>query len=186
MKKLLVLVVIAALTVPAKCNGSVLQIFVNGVMDPPDSTITLLPSETVVLSIYAPQGWVDSGIGFPEFWGLMCYKAVGTITGGVARIPPAPTGSSMPVVPQWATLFLGQGGVSGEIVPELAPSGVYFDGIIFHCESAGDAVINLWFTPDYFETITLEDHVIIHQIPEPATMLLLGLGGLLLKKRRQA
>jgi hypothetical protein len=43
--------------------------------------------------------------------------------------------------------------------------------------------VQLWATPDgaFWE---LADTVVIHQIPEPVTMALLGLGGVLLSRRR--
>ena len=43
-------------------------------------------------------------------------------------------------------------------------------------------VIELYTTD--FGTSELVDAVVIHQIPEPATIALLGLGGLLLRRRK--
>jgi len=53
---------------------------------------------------------------------------------------------------------------------------------MFHCRAApSDAVITLWADDDY---VTPKDTIIVHQIPEPATIALLGLGGLLLRRRK--
>jgi len=61
------------------------------------------------------------------------------------------------------------------------PGGEEFD-FMFHCRTQpSDAVITLWADDDY---VTPKDTIIVHQIPEPATIALLGLGGLLLRRRK--
>jgi len=49
----------------------------------------------------------------------------------------------------------------------------------FHCMAEGDVILTL---RAYDETEV--DRVVIHQIPEPVSMVLLGLGGLLLRRRK--
>ena len=164
-----------------------LQISVNGNENPTDSLINLLPSQTAELDITAPQGWVYEG--YSIYWALLVAPAVGTMTGGVVHIPPAPDASMMLDPDGWLPLYPlnGMWGVTGSIDSygaTSAPGGTYFDGIIFHCESANyNTVVQLWATPGDFVTFELLDQVTIHQIPEPATMFLLGLGGLLFRKR---
>ena len=54
---------------------------------------------------------------------------------------------------------------------------------MFRCIAEGDAVIKLYSTPAG-AVLTLQDTVTIHQIPEPMTVALLGLGGLALLRKR--
>ncbi len=65
-------------------------------------------------------------------------------------------------------------------IPPL-PVGTLVDNIIFHCEVPGDVTLTL--VGDYENGIEVLDTQIIHQLPEPMTMCLLGLGGLFLRRR---
>jgi hypothetical protein len=51
--------------------------------------------------------------------------------------------------------------------------------ITLHCSGLGDVVVTVWDT-DGVEPLAT---AIIHQIPEPASLLLLGLGGLFLRRK---
>ena len=55
MKKLTILIII--LTLAASANAMRLQISVNGEPAPPDTEITLMPSDTLELDIYSPDGY---------------------------------------------------------------------------------------------------------------------------------
>jgi len=184
MKKLLVLLLVASLTALANGGIMTLQISAGGDPYPPDSMINLLPSQCIMLDVWAPIGY---HAGDEEYFGLVLSDATagnGTIVGGTCRMPPAPNASS--VMGDMSEFFPGALGVFGFIGSydqPLTAGGVYFDEIIFHCESFQDAVIQLWSTPDSGVTFVLEDTLVIHQ-PEPATIALLSLGGLLLRKRK--
>ncbi len=84
-----------------------------------------------------------------------------------------------------------------EVVPDYGYSGIFMitvGSIIepptpglqwevdFHCLATGDAYINLYADDQY----TLLDSITIHQVPEPMSVLLLGIGGLLLRRRKSA
>lgn len=84
-------------------------------------------------------------------------------------------------------------GLIGTGAPEIA-----IDHILLHCDGLGDVYVTLGEsdqTPagasveidDYFNIYGLEygPGVIIHQIPEPMTLTLLGLGGLFLVRRKK-
>jgi hypothetical protein len=181
MKKLLSLVLVLALA--SWANAMILQISVNGDPEPIDSQITLLPSQEVELDITSPDGFVN---GDATYWALVVISpGTGTITGGVVHIPPAPDASMMLAPEDMAEYFPGAG-VYGSIDSWAgnggATAGVYYDGMIFHCDGPGDAIVQL-LTTDW-ETVTVLDQVIIHQIPEPATIALLSLGGLLLRRKK--
>ena len=72
----------------------------------------------------------------------------------------------------------------GDSANDELPDGIVIEGIQYRDEfHPADAVIELWSTPD-FVNFTLEDTAIVHQIPEPASLALLGLGMLLLGRRK--
>jgi len=186
MKKMLILMLVLGVVPVASAAVMTLQISVGGVNEPPDSTINLLPSQSVELDVWTPNGWQSDETDNVYFGLVLTDQTAGlaTITGGVAHIPPAPDLSWMLNPGQYDPFFPGQGGVYGQIMSStgVAGTGVYFDQILFHCEGPGDAVLQLWSSMEE-GVFVLQDTVIIHQVPEPATMVLLSLGGLLFRKR---
>jgi hypothetical protein len=90
-----------------------------------------------------------------------------------------------PTDPQWE---LPPGFSSGfwfsyDGIEPVPGGGLLIDGIIFECSGIGN--VNLWLygTTDFME-MNLYDMQTIHQIPEPGTIAFLGLGAMLLKRRR--
>ena len=195
MKKLLVLILVFGM---ASVANAALQISVGGNMNPEDSTIYLNVSDTIMLDVWStvPIPTSSPELGENSYWVLTAQTSCGYIHGGVAVL----AGGD----PDWAFdgpyddaigagitgLPAGENGVVGYIGnfgsnPIPADTAI-FDEIIFHCESLnGPTVVSLWNAGDS-GVITGEpwDTVVIHQIPEPATIVLLGLGGLLLRRRK--
>jgi len=62
--------------------------------------------------------------------------------------------------------------LADELIPPAPPVGLLVDNIIFQCRGFGDVTLTL----DWADFPSLVYTQIIHQIPEPATLFLLGLG----------
>jgi hypothetical protein len=162
MKKLWALLLVFGMA--SMANAMMLQISVNGELNPADSEIFLTAGDTAVLDIWSPDGY--SGYGDDVYFFLIVETTYGYISGGVVT-PNAPCDTDIPDVWIPGPPFPpGYNGILGGILCEAgtpADPGVYIDEIFFRCESAGDATIQLWTTVDGV-TMTLQDTVIIHQI----------------------
>jgi hypothetical protein len=191
MKKFLVLLMVLGMASQA---SALLRISVNGNPYPEDSQYTLMPSETLSLDIWTTTA-ITPGAG-EGYWALVATALDAHISGGVV-IPALPTAEPGVVIYDDAVgvgeiVGLGtQNGVWGGIgltgLGTYAIGATVYDEILFHCERlSGDVVINLYRldSPTWSVIEPPEDSVIIHQIPEPMTMALLGLGGLFLRRRK--
>ena len=70
-----------------------------------------------------------------------------------------------------------------EMDPEVTnPSGTVYE-MLYHCTGPDSEYVTVSLYD--FDTETLQDQIRIHQTPEPATIALLGLGGLALLRRRK-
>jgi len=192
MKKLLVFTLILCL---ASMAGATLQISVNGNPDPIDSTIVLKPSDEIIIDIHN----VGAPLADSLTMALIVDTAAGTLSGGITNPAYDGSGNALvflagpygdPVPPEERPFPMlegkngGWGGIA--VFSGSIPADTWLvDQVIFHCHALGDAVIELIKLDDAsgLPTGVVYDRVIIHQIPEPATMLLLSLGGLLLRKK---
>jgi len=187
MKKLLIFMLVLGM---ASLANATLQISVDGNKEPVDSEIWLLPSQEIFLDIWTTNditpGVNEDPIPFmePGALALVATTLDGQISGGV-NVSAEP---SLYVYPYdsytgktgiWASLTLAT-------APKLAAGSVMINEIIFHCDGPGDVLIELIYDPAYpvYGMSPVLDSVIIHQIPEPATIALLGLGCLLLRRRK--
>ena len=185
MKKLLIFMLVLGM---ASLANASLQISAGGNQNPVDSEIWLLPSETIMLDIWTTNditpGVNEGTFMEPGAFALVATTLDGQISGGVNVSPE----DSLLIYAYdnyagktgiWASLTLA-------FVSIIPADTVLIDGIVFHCEQPGDVLIELIYDPAYpiYGVSPVLDSLIIHQIPEPMSVLLLGLGGLFLRRRR--
>ena len=192
MKKLLVLMLVLGV---ASIASATLQISFEGNPDPVDTEIWMNPSEIAELDIHG----VGAGTGDYVYYLLLVDQAEGTITGGDNGIQWGSLSKIDYFTNEWPSYYLdpwiGRAGYSKPPMDGIAGyvgdssgagfSGLLVNGIMFHCEGPQDAVIKLLVSDtNAAGSWTLEDQLIIHQVPEPITMSLLAVGGLFLRRRK--
>ena len=167
MKKLLVLMLVLSLASAA--NALVLSL--NGEIGAGNDMveeITVAPSDLFIIDVHSLDGVVD------QFWveiiGPAEYTGWGTV-----YTPPAP-----------GTLVADDGGygvgwIHGYMptASATADTGKWWE-LELHCTGPEDVLVNLYDSTGY----VIVDTAVIHQVPEPMTIALLGLGGLLLRRRK--
>jgi hypothetical protein len=185
------LVVLVAVLSMASLASAGYLISVDGVVNPPDSEIRVLPSQNVFLDIHG-----DGATPNVALWMILQSTEQGKITPGTMSGGTLLYTGSLAALTQYqaadlGTFFvdLGYQGVTGNTlyvelfdgaVPPKTTLGTVVDWITFHCEGPGDVLVTL------FDGATgaVYDTQIIHQIPEPATLAILGLGALLLRRKK--
>jgi len=189
MKKLLVVLMVLSMATIANAG---LQIGVNGVVDQPDTSVTVLPSDTVVLSIVDVQGQAASA-----FDAFLVIQGPGTIangtlvyTYGLSAWTIYDSSNDVGYLAGLQAMFddytiaqVGDLTLADTSDPLHAIQGVLADNIVFHCDGPGEVLLTLCGLDGDGALFTMDTQV-IHQIPEPMTMGLLGLGGLFLRRRK--
>lgn len=190
MKKLVVLMLVLGL---CSVTNAAIKISVGGVVDPPDTQVILNESDNVIIDIHglAPA---QPSPGDTFFLGINVLNGeYGSLDISLATIPyPGnTTGISWLDNAAVAAMF----GVENPFVifdlmdlvtpPDIPKPllGLLVDNIKFHCDGYNQIPTDV--TLSVFDSSgTLLDTQVIHQIPEPITIALLGLGGLFLRRRK--
>lgn len=170
MKNLLVVFTVLAM---ASTASAVLQISVNGVINPPDSEITILPSDTVVIDVH------NVGDPIPGVGLFINATGPGTLSfdNYVNNVNP---GTPVLEIPPGMGWFLID---AAKPNPEyrIPADSMVLDQIMFHCTGKEDVTITI--ADQAMGAGNVFDTQVIHQ-PEPITFALLGLGGLFLRRRK--
>jgi hypothetical protein len=196
MKKLLVLMLVLGLVSVANASISQFSIEVAAGANPPGQSayvnvdeITLHPSDMLWIGIYNSVAGVPGAQGKGSFFlGIVEPSPDTSWTGNsYLYIPPLVTGTpgntyygvSSPDdtgLSYWVDVWQAQ--LSDGNPATFNGIGV-LDAKQLHCDKAvSDDVVIL-----YDDSFNVLDTLIIHQVPEPMTMCLLGLGGLFLRRR---
>jgi len=162
-------------------NAGLLDLMVDGGVAPDE--ITLMPSDTVSLGVFLPAGN-----------GCYDYYLAFQLSNPQAEIDASnavfPTIFEIPGVvgvnePGYVEITASQ-----IILPDPQGPSILADNIFLHCLGPGDVVLDLvtyrvsWINGEMPAKGTVIDTLTIHQVPEPMTLTLMALGGLLLRRRR--
>jgi hypothetical protein len=183
MRKLVILMLVVGM---ASVANAALRLSVNGDKDPADSRYYLEPSGTLKLDV-----WTDADIGLGVYWAIVTNPKA-EVTGGTVIVPDPDVGiiytspASQSGIPGRPDGTEGRWGSLAVFSPDPGiPAGtVLFDDLIIHCKGGpNDQRVYLVSTADFVGHKMTS--LIIHQIPEPMTVALLGFGGLFLLRRRK-
>jgi hypothetical protein len=171
MKKFLMLVLVLGFA--ASANAAIM-LSVDG--DTSVDAVTIAVSDWITIDV-----WDDQANGYRDD---IYYMYIGTISEGGYTLANARPGSQAGDFADHATfVYADHDGIeitqADTATPDPGPGDIFL--IDLHCEQAGVTVNVVLY--DNSETQVL-DTLTITQIPEPATLALLSLGGLLLRRRK--
>ena len=187
------LIILFVLTITASADASLL-ISMDGVVDPPDTQIVVVPSDVLSLGM-----WGDgTNPGNDAFWITVdgpCYAMDPPVNpldiiyypGDLSWISVYRKGDSTQVIEDFINPMPGLENVHSAYYIEFATSsptvpplsGMLVDDLGLHIEDWGDIILVL----HNIDLTAALDMQVIHALPEPTSLALLALGGLLLRRR---
>jgi hypothetical protein len=185
MKKLLVFILVLGLASVANADLIGLEISADGVTNGTETEmqISIPVSTTVVIDMVGPVGDMGAYLIIEGNPGEVSGEWVTDETYPRLRMDlGAGDGSSFS---SYAEADWGFGYFISDVQWEgTNPAGVVWEGL-YHClgEESDYVVISIWDAAGPYEVP--DDVLVIHQVPEPMTIALLGLGGLVLLRRRK-
>jgi hypothetical protein len=192
MKKFICVLVFLAMVNVA--NAGIVDLMIsslNGQPITPVKEITVLPTDVVNFDVVytADTGWYGWSLSLD-----MVVQGPGTLDISTITKPSGYWNADLSKItakPYGALLDF----VANDI--GTVPAGIVLDHFLLHCDDAGDVIIRLVENPNTAAGATLQTDgsdlyellagpgIMIHQIPEPMTLTLLGLGGLFLARRKR-
>lgn len=180
MKKVLLLVLLLSMAMSANAGLSIIASKDVGSMFPvwsdwPNSKLVISPGDEIWIGVEDTTGDATSGayalgMDSSDIFGPGALSADGVVS--YAGVSVELTNDQ---------LLAEQYGIEDgfiTMVLEDPQTDLLFQKAIFRCEGEGDVRLVI-----YDDDGEFADDLIIHQVPEPATMVLLGLGGLLLRRK---
>jgi len=194
MKKMLALALIFVIS--ASASAGIIDLQISGV-GPAGNIVPIAPTNEITV---APSHYVWLDVIYNPAGGPALYSAdTYIIANGPATIEMVgltyPTGA-------WDLTWPGSGGfvdsggpyitVTAGLMANGVAEGIVVDHILFHCEGPGVVTVVPVLSQNHGGSFDFDFNeplagagVIIHQIPEPFTMALLALGGLVTLRRRR-
>jgi hypothetical protein len=175
MKKLLVLLMVLGITSIA---SAAIELSINGATDVEEITIHM--SDTVTIDVHNLGG--DLPIDFSAYLDFF-YKSEGLYSLSNPQL--GPQAGNFPASFSLYTGYYDNDEVwitqAWAVGTDETPGDIFY--IDMHCEGVGDVLVELY-DSRVDGGYTAVDSILIHQIPEPMTIGLLGLGALFLKRRK--